>query len=105
MPDTPIDHRAEAKRLLAIDPNDVPGDELPNLLRAAQVHATLAAGTPVVDQHVSEALADGRQAFDALAQKHVALHEAVRAYIAAPTESDVPDNAGDWYERLRELVR
>lgn len=107
----PVDHRAEAVRLGALaehhatDGTPVRGGVL---ARVAQVHATLATGTPVAGQHASEALVGARRAFDALSRKHVALHEAVRTLVQSATPAAA---AGYWMapedlmKRLAELVR
>lgn len=49
--------------------------------RLAQVHATLAAGTPVADQHVSEALANARSDYNRALKEYGELREQVRAFV------------------------
>lgn len=106
-----IDHRAEAERLIGLvegrgyNLHGPEGDRL--LVDAALAHAILAASTPVADQHASEALVSARQAFDALARKHVALHEAVRTLVQSARPAPVPGYwmaPEDLMKRLADLV-
>ena len=88
-----IDHRAEAELHLAAANTADGDDEETTQLRYALVHATLAAGTPIADQHVLDELqaartdrAGAEQDRDEAERKLTRLREAARDLLTAATD-------------------
>jgi len=98
-------HYREAEKIIehVSTDSDVRPETRRDMIAAAQVHATLALAPAANDDERNRARLVRLQRDAAVAELDE-LQAAVRAYVAAPVESDVPGNAGECYDRLRDLV-